>query len=81
MSHQCPEFSHARTQVSVNRLAALFAFLIIHLFQLVFSVGTVFFSYNKSAGTVFQLVFSAKRTGPIGERAEEAGTATSIEAS
>ena len=29
-----------------------------------FSVGTVFFSHNKSAGTVFRLVFSAKRTGP-----------------
>ena len=29
-----------------------------------FSVGTVFFSHNKSVGTVFRLVFSAKRTGP-----------------
>ena len=38
--------------------------LIIRLFQLVFSAGTVFFSHNKSAGTVFQLVFSAKWTGP-----------------
>ena len=42
----------------------LFAYLIIHLFHLVFSVGTVFFSHNKSAGTVFRLVFSAKRTEP-----------------
>jgi len=39
------------------------ASLIIRLFQLVFSAGTVFFSHNKSAGTVFRLIFSAKRTG------------------
>jgi len=44
---------------------ALFAYLIIRLFQLVFSVGTVFFSHNKLAGTVFRFVFSAKRTDPI----------------
>ena len=43
----------------------LFASLIIRLFQLVFSVGTVFFSHNKSAGTMFRLVFSAKRMGPL----------------
>ena len=43
---------------------ALFASLIICFFQLVFSVGTMFFSHNKSAGTMFRLVFSAKRTGP-----------------
>ena len=43
---------------------ALFASLIIRLFQLVFLAGTVFFSHNKLAGTVFRLVFSAKRTGP-----------------
>ena len=36
---------------------ALFASLIIRLFQFVFSVGTVFFSHNKSAETVFWLVF------------------------
>ena len=40
----------------------MFASLIIRLFQLVFSAGTVFFSHNKSVGTVFRLVFSAKRT-------------------
>ena len=45
---------------------ALFASLIIRLFQLVFSVGTVFFSHNKSAETVFWLIFSAKRTEPKG---------------
>jgi len=39
----------------------MFASLIIRLFQLVFSAGIVFFSHNKSAGTVFRLVFSAKR--------------------
>jgi len=33
-------------------------------FQLVISAGTVFFSHNKSTGTVFWLVFSAKRMGP-----------------
>jgi len=33
----------------------LFAYLIIRLFQLVFSARTVFFSHNKSAGTVFWL--------------------------
>jgi len=44
---------------------ALFASLIIRLFQLVFLTGTVFFSYNKSAGRMFRLIFSAKRTGPI----------------
>ena len=44
----------------------MFVSLIICLFQLVFLAETVFFSHNKSAGTVFLLVFSAKRTGPQG---------------
>ena len=44
--------------------SALFAYLIIRLFQLVFLVGTIFFSHNKSTGTIFRLVFSAKLTGP-----------------
>ena len=48
----------------LKRAKALFASLIIRLFQLVFSVGIVFFSHNKSDGTVFRLIFSAKRTGP-----------------
>ena len=43
---------------------ARFASLIIRIFQLVFSVGTVFSSHNKSIGTMFRLVFSAKRTRP-----------------
>ena len=34
-------------------------------FQLVFSAGTMFFSHNKSAGTVFSAWFSAKRTRPL----------------
>ena len=42
----------------------MFASFIIRLFQLVFSAGIVFFSPNKSAGRVFCLVFSTKRTGP-----------------
>ena len=47
---------------------ALFASLIIRLFQFVFSTETVFFSHNKSAETVFRLVFSAKQTGPMDAR-------------
>jgi len=50
---------------------ALFAFLIIRLFQLVFSAETVFFSHNKSVGAVFRLVFSAKRTGHEKEELQE----------
>ena len=49
-------------------LLAMLASLIIRLFQLVFLVGKVFFSHNKSARTVFRLVFSAKRTGLLYER-------------
>ena len=48
-----------------NAPLALFVSLIMRPFQLVFSAETVFFSYNKLAGTVFRLIFSAKRTGPI----------------
>ena len=44
---------------------ALFIYLIICLFQLVFLAETMFFSYNKLVGKVFRLIFSAKRTGPI----------------
>jgi len=43
----------------------MFVSFIIHTFQLVFSAGTTFFSHDKSAGTVFRFVFSAKRTGPV----------------
>jgi len=43
---------------------ALFASLIIHTFQF-FLTETVFFSHNKSAGTLFRLVFSAKWMGPM----------------
>ena len=53
-------------RIEANNLATrvLFACVIIRSFQLVFSVGTMFFSHNKLAGTVFRLVFLAKRTGP-----------------
>jgi len=34
-------------------------------FSACFSVGTVFFSHNKSVGTMFWFIFSAKRTRPI----------------
>ena len=44
---------------------ALFACLIIRIFQLIFLAGTVFFSPNKSAGIIFRFIFSAKRTGPL----------------
>ena len=43
---------------SMVLLKALFASLIIRTFQLIFSAGTMFFSHNKSAGTVFRLFFS-----------------------
>jgi len=45
----------------------MFVCLIICTFQLVFSARTVFFSLNESVGTVFRLVFSAKRTADDGD--------------
>jgi hypothetical protein len=42
----------------------LFIRLIIRLFQLVFSAGTVFFSHNKSANSVFQPAYQHSRTAP-----------------
>jgi hypothetical protein len=36
---------------------------IIRLFQFVFLAGTVFFSHNKSANSVFQPVYQHSRTG------------------
>jgi hypothetical protein len=45
-------------------VVAPFIRLIIRLFQLVFSVGTVFFSHNKSANSVFQPAYQHSRTGP-----------------
>jgi hypothetical protein len=44
---------------------ALFIRLIIRLFQLVFLVGTVFFSHNKSANSVFQPAYQYSRTAPM----------------
>ena len=45
---------------------ALFVFLIIRTFQLVFSARTVFFSHNKSTETVFWLVFfSSEANGAL----------------
>ena len=58
------EWSVRQYAVPFSSGLALFACLIIRTFQLVFSAGTVFFSHDKSGGTVFQLVCSAKRTGP-----------------
>jgi hypothetical protein len=45
-------------------MQALFIRLIIRLFQLVFSAGTVFFSHNKSVNSVFQPTYQYSRTGP-----------------
>jgi hypothetical protein len=47
-----------------NATTVLFIRLIIRLFQLVFSVGTVFFSHNISANSVFQLAYQHSRTAP-----------------
>ena len=55
-------------------IKAMFVSFIIRLFQLIFSAGTVFFSHNKSAGTVFRLVFPAKGTGPLGEQLKKEDT-------
>jgi hypothetical protein len=43
---------------------SLFIWLIIRLFQLVFSAETVFFSHNKSANSVFQPAYQPNRTAP-----------------
>ena len=59
------EWSVRQYAVAFSSVLAMFACLIIRTFQLVFSAGTVFFSHNKSIETVFRLVFSAKRTGPL----------------
>ena len=59
-------FSWSQTCAHVHGIFwALFACFIIRTFQLVFSAGTVFSSHSKSAGTVFRLVLSAKRTESI----------------
>jgi hypothetical protein len=44
---------------------ALFIRLIIRTFQLDFLAGTVFFSHNKSAISVFQPAYQHSRTGPM----------------
>jgi hypothetical protein len=44
---------------------ALFIRLIIRLFQLIFSVGIVFFSRNKSANSIFEPAYQHSRTGPM----------------
>jgi hypothetical protein len=42
---------------------ALFIWLIIRLFQFVFLAGTVFFSHNKSANSVFSRLISTAERG------------------
>jgi len=51
------------TDMWVLYIKALFVFLIIRLFQLVFSDETVFFSHNKSAEIMFRLVFFSEANG------------------
>ena len=71
----CEPFSRVAGQVEVPPGAAapqrpppgtpaLFACPIIHTFQFIFSVRTVFFSHNKSANSIFSHDLSVKRTGP-----------------
>jgi hypothetical protein len=43
---------------------APFIWLIIHLIQLVFSAGTIFFSHKKSANSVFQQAYNSSLTAP-----------------
>jgi hypothetical protein len=43
---------------------AMFSQLIIHTFQLVFFQPEQYFSFKKTTGTMFQLVFQHQRTGP-----------------
>jgi hypothetical protein len=55
-----PTWSHL-----VVFIIALFACLIIRIFQLVFSTRIVFFSHNESANCTFNHDFSAKRTDSL----------------
>jgi hypothetical protein len=48
----------------VKQSKAMFIRLIIRHFQLVFLVGTVFFSHNKSVNSIFQPGYQHSRTGP-----------------
>jgi hypothetical protein len=50
--------------VFLRKSSAMFIRLIIRTFQLVFSVGIVFFSHNKSANSVSQPAYQHSRTGP-----------------
>jgi hypothetical protein len=53
----------------MEKREALFIRLIIRTFQLVFSVRTVFFSYDKSANSIFQPAYStAERSQRLGKR-------------
>jgi hypothetical protein len=49
----------------IRMIMALFIRLIIHLFQLVFLVGTIFFSHTKSVNNVFQPAYQHSRMGPM----------------
>jgi hypothetical protein len=60
-----PVYLNLSARLNSHDTVALFAYLIIRIFQLVFSVGTVFFSHNKSANSTFSHGFSAKRMGSV----------------
>jgi hypothetical protein len=49
---------------SLRPQLALFIQLIIRTFQLVFSAGTMFFSHNNSANSIFQPAYQHSRTEP-----------------
>jgi hypothetical protein len=58
-------YSFSLFKISLGvQISALFIRLIIRTFQLVFSAGTMFFSHNKSANSVFQPTYQHSRTGP-----------------
>jgi hypothetical protein len=51
------------SEASADRALALLIWIIIRLIQLVFSAGTVFFAYKKSASSIFQPAYNSSRTG------------------
>jgi hypothetical protein len=66
MSSSCAnQLPHSRCLSAGFDIMALFTWLIICLFQLVFSTKTVFFSHNKLANNIFQPTYEHSRTGPM----------------
>jgi len=50
----------------LHRKTVMFVSFIIRIFQLIFLARIVFFSHNKSAKTVFRLVFQRSERGYVG---------------